>query len=183
MRAFLVRLAVLAVGCAVSSRAVTIEYVATDVTDVTRGEDLWRYDYIVAGHPFVASEFFDIYFDPLLYGTVQALPGPNSDWNARILQQPTPGNFPPFDVGMFDAVALAGNASLADAFSVNFVYLGSGVPGSQRFDLFGANSNVLESGFTTPPVSSIPEPCTILLAALGLAVCGRKSHSAPGARR
>ena len=183
MRAFLVRLALLAVGCAVSSQAVTIEYVVTDVTDVTVGEDLWRYDYTVSGHAFLASEFFDIYFDPLLYGTVQAFPTPNNDWNPRILQQPTPGNFPPFDVGMFDAVALAGNASLANAFSVNFVYLGNGVPGTQRFDLFDANTNLLESGFTTPPVSTIPEPCTILLAALGLAVFGRKSHSAPGVRR
>src|SRR5262245_26595501 len=88
--------------------AATIQYVATDLPDVTPGENLWRYDYAVTGRTFLASQFFDIYFDASLYGSLTVLNAP-SDWVGRILGQPNPANFPPFDRGIFDAEALANN--------------------------------------------------------------------------
>jgi hypothetical protein len=160
------------------SRATTIEYVATDLVDLTPGEDLWRYDYTVSGRAFLSSEFFDIYFVPSVYGTLALEPTANTDWDVRILQQPNPVNLPPFDTGIFDAFASIDNASVADAFSVNFVYLGTGTPGAQMFDIFDANANLLESGITARPGGVIPEPSTIMLSVLGLAVLGSKFHRA-----
>ena len=40
-----------------NANATTVQFVATNLSDVTPGEDLWRYDYIVTGHSFLASEF------------------------------------------------------------------------------------------------------------------------------
>src|SRR5688572_10304639 len=101
------------------SHAATIEFVATDLPDVT-AEDLWRYDYRVSGRSFLQFEFFDIYFDPLLYRNLanESLAGP--DWDVAILQQPNPLNLPPFDRGMFDAFALVDGPSLTGTFSVSF---------------------------------------------------------------
>jgi hypothetical protein len=67
---------------------------------------------------------------------------------------------------------------------VDFVYLGAGTPGSQPFDIFGADSALLQSGVTTPLSSPIPEPSTLtMLLVPGLAMFGvgfyrtrKKSH-------
>ena len=50
--------------------------------------------------------------------------------------------------GSYDARALAGNASLAETFNVDFIWRGAGVPGSQNFAIFDANFHVIESGST-----------------------------------
>src|SRR5437867_3457999 len=116
----------------IPAQAEKIEFVATNLVDVTPGEDLWRYDYTVSGsHNFLQSEFFDIYFDANLYGTLSAETAPNADWAVAILQQPTPANFPPFDTGIFDSFSLADNPSLSGVFSVSFIFLGSGRPDAQ----------------------------------------------------
>jgi hypothetical protein len=151
-----------------AAQATTIEYVATNLTDVTPGEDLWRYDYRVSGRSFLQFQFFDIYFQPTLFAALASQSSANSDWDAAILQQPTPGNLPPFDRGMFDAFALVDNASLTGMFSVSFIYLGSGSPGSQPFEIFDAGSNLLETGMTSVPGGAIPEPSTLALLAGGL---------------
>jgi len=161
-----------------SARATTIEFVATNLSDVTPGQDLWRYDYTVSGRSFLASEFFDIYFDPQPYRTLTVGSALNANWDVRILQQPNPVNLPPFDTGIFDAFALVNNPSLAGTASVSFIYLGTGSPGAQMFQIYGANSSLLESGFTTPrtPSGVIPEPSTVVLCLLGLAAFGIKTH-------
>ena len=169
----------------VSTSGAVIEFVATDLPDTTVGEDLWRYDYNVSGRTFLQSEFFDIYFDPLIYGTLTAGPSPNADWNVIVLQQPNPMNFPPFDTGIFDSFALVNGPSLTGTFSVAFIYLGSGTPGVQPFDIFDANSNLLESGFTRRPVGEpeIPEPSTISSFLLGLTATVLKFHRSLKIRR
>jgi hypothetical protein len=180
------RVVFLVVTCALllfitAAHGATIEFIATNLSDTTPGEDLWRYDYKVQG-TFAQSQFFDIYFDPLLYGPLTAGPAPNSDWDAAILQQPNPANLPPFDRGMFDGFALVNNPSLAGTFSVTFVYLGSGTPGSQPFEVFDADSNLLadESGFTFV----IPEPSTLMLvSSAGLAVIGIRFYRTHKSRR
>jgi hypothetical protein len=153
------------------TQAATIEYVVTDLSDVTPGEDLWRYDYTVSGRSFAASEYFDIYFASSLYGTLTPGPAPNADWDVMILEQPDPTKLPPFDRGMFDVFALNAGPSLAGAFSVTFPYLGSGTPGAQPFEIFDASSNLLESGVTVPAGGVVPEPSTVALFALGLGGC------------
>ena len=103
---------------------------------------------------------------------LMAAPSFTPDWDVAVLQQPNPVNLPPFDTGIFDAFALANNPSLAGTFSVSFVYLGAGSPGSQPFDIFAANAETLESGLTSPAQGAIPEPATVTLSLAGLAFLG-----------
>jgi len=155
-----------------SAMATTIFYSPVDLPDVTPGANLWRYDYIVRDFPFSQNQSFTIYFDRLLYRDLESPPpsvGP--DWDVLTLQ-PDP-NLP--DNGAYDALALIDNPSLAPPFSVSFLYLGTGSPGSQRFDInqFDVNGNlqrILDTGFTQPmiPEPAIPEPATGLLCFSGL---------------
>jgi hypothetical protein len=139
--------------------ATTIEYVAVDLADTTFGEDLWEYRYRVSGFVFDADQGFSIRFDPLLYAGLEDPPPPvGGDWDPLVLQ-PDPGL--PAD-GAYDALALVNGASLLDLFRVGFVWLGSGAPGSQPFEInqFDSNGNFMEilaSGFTAP-LQAVPEP-------------------------
>jgi hypothetical protein len=142
--------------------------VVTDLADTSPGQDLWRYDYTVSGRTFLQSEFFDIFFSSTLYATLTSPTGPSADWDVAILQQPTPGNLPPFDRGMFDAFALTANPSLSGVFSVNFVYLGGGTPGSQPFVIFDASANIVESGVTSVAGTTVPEPSMSIPFSFGL---------------
>ena len=151
-------------------QASTVEFLAIDLTDTTPGEDLWRYDYTVTGS-FQQAWFFDVLFDASLYRTLKDPSAPNLDWDAIILQQPNPGELPPFDRGIFDAFALINNPSLSGSFSVSFIYLGPGTPGSQMFEVFDAGANSVETGLTSPLAGEVPEPATAALVGFGLIAC------------
>lgn len=60
MAARLVRTFLTLLPLLVTAQAATITYTATNLADVTPGEDLWRYDYVVSGGDFLHSEFFDL---------------------------------------------------------------------------------------------------------------------------
>jgi hypothetical protein len=163
--------------------ATTLQFVATDLADVTPGEDLWRYEYKVEGNTFSQGQFVDVLFDPLLYGALTAGPSPGGDWDVAVLQQPAPVNLPPFDRGIFDAFALVNDPSIDGIFSVNFVYLGSGSPGSQPFEIYASDAALLESGFTTPSGTVVPEPSTLLtLAFAAVAVACLRTARAHASR-
>ena len=164
-------------------QAATVEYVATDLIDVTPGENLWRYDYRVIGATFLQSEFFDIYFGPALYGVLTAEPAPNNDWDVIVLQQPDLANPPPFDTGIFDSFALTNNPSLTGTFSVTFVYLGSGSPGAQPFEIFDASASTVETGVTSAPAGAVPEPSTAALFLIGFAAWAIHLHRRSAIRR
>ena len=169
-----------------AAQATTIAYTASNLPDIVPGEDLWRYDYMVSDRSFLQSEFFDIYFSSALFGTLTAGPAPNADWDVAILQQPEPLNLPPFDRGMFDAFALNDAPSLSGAFSVSFVFLGPGTPGSQEFDIFNANFELVESGNTSVPVPGdivVPEPSTAALFLFGLVACAFHTRRRTGIPR
>ncbi len=172
---------VLGLAEATTVGATTITYQATDLADLAPGEDLWQYEYAVSGHVFVVDQGgFSVFFDPALYASLQdGLATP--DWDVLLLQ---PDSVLPAD-GLYDALALVGNPSLAP-FSVSFVWLGgpASVPGPQRFEVYqmDLDGNVLpgsEFGQTTPvnTPSPIPEPSTLLLlgSGLSLAIARRRS--------
>jgi PEP-CTERM motif len=144
-----------------NANATSIIYEAVDLADTTSGEDLWQYDYSVSDYTFNTNYSFTIYFDYNLYGNLEDPPtSPNSDWNVDTWHPST--SLP--DDGGYDAWALVNGASLADSFQVDFIWLGSGNPGSQPFEVYDNTWNVIESGNTAP----IPEPGTILLVGSGL---------------
>ena len=144
-----------------AANAGTILYEATDLVDTTPGEDLWMYSYVLNGFTFFENYGFQIFFDYMLYSNLEDPPPlVNLDWDP-IVFQPDLG-LP--DDGIYDALALVDNPSLADPFTVSFVWLGAGSPGTQLYEIYNENFDIIATGETTV----IPEPTTIILLGSGL---------------
>jgi hypothetical protein len=112
------------------ARPAAILFEATDLTDTTPGEDLWRYSYSVSGFTFATNQGFTIRFDRSLYRQLQSPPPLiNADWDAISIQPDLALN----SDGFYDAAALRNGPSLADPFTVSFVWLGTGAPAAQPF--------------------------------------------------
>jgi len=154
------------------AQAVSIQYEAGDLPDTVVGQDLWRYVYHLTGS-FPAFTGFNVLFDPTRYGSLEDPPAaPNAEWTV-LTSQPIPSL--PAD-GQYTAIAQQDNASLADPFAVSFVWLGTGTPGSQPFELLDDSFNVIANGFTAPfGTPAIPEPGSLLLVAGALGLLGWRS--------
>ena len=157
-----------------SAGAFGIDVSAVNLSDTTPGEDLWRYSYKVFDDASLlddANEGFTIYFDYTAYGTLSNPTISNADWDLLALS-PLPGSL--FD-GFFDALAVTGNASLADSFEVDFVWLGTGIPpvAGQPYetyactDVFCSTLDVTSNGVTMS-AGTMPVPAPLLLLAGGL---------------
>ena len=143
------------------SHAIQISYEAVNLADTTPGENLWQYSYTVGDYSFDMDYGFTIYFDHSAYSNLEdPVPYVNDDWDPIVWQPDT--SIP--DDGAYDALALEDAASLADPFVVSFVWLGSEVPGSQFFEVYAPDFNIIQSGETAP----VPEPATLLLVGSGL---------------
>ena len=161
------------------SEGAAIEFTATDLPDVVAGSDLWRYDYVVSGVIFDAFQAFTVYFDPANYSDLSGPATANASWLVDVFQ-PDVIFGTPVD-GAFFAQALVDGAPLTAPFSVDFVFLGSGAPGAQPYDLsaFDAQGNfidIIETG-RVRDASSVPEPSLLLLAGAGLTAAIRRRRS------
>lgn len=170
------------VGSAVPAQATIIGFEAIDELDLSPGDDLWSYRFFVSDVVFDAGQGFSVYFDPTLYGFIQAPPPVNADWDVIAFQP----DDPPGAEGIYDALALVSGASLLDAFTVTFVWLGGGAPGPQAFTINEFDSaggiSFLETGETTPLAARVPEPASWILVALGIgAYASRRRRPQPPA--
>ena len=149
--------------------AATLQFEATDLVDTTVGQDLWQYRYVPTAS-FNAFEGFNVLFAPTLYSDLQDPPAPvNGDW-AAASTQPDAGL--PAD-GLYTATAQLDNAALTDPFTITFVFHGAGAPGSQSFEFFNSNFDVVGSGLTTP-VNVVPLPAAVMLFGSGLFALGAR---------
>jgi hypothetical protein len=141
----------------------------------------WQYTYTLTGTALGVNQAFTVFFDPTLTSnltdTSADFTNPSSaaaaNWASFALQ----GDPVLLSEGFYTALSLTGADGSTDSFTVTFDYLGTGAPGSQAFsiDQFDANGNLisnLETGQTTPFVSTapVPEPGSGLLLLLGTAV-------------
>lgn len=180
-RSLVLQLFMLVMLTASPAGATTVSFEAVDLSDVVIGEDLWSYAYDVSGFSFTTNTGFSIYFDAGLYEQLEDPPPPvNGDWDALVLQPE-----PIFSVdGLYDALALVDDPSLANPFTLTFVWLGAPgtTPGSQPFDVheFDSQGNfvgILDSGTT------VPEPTTAVLLSTGLcALSSRRARALNPAR-
>ena len=151
--------------------AASISFEATDLADENPGEDLWRYAYTLdpAGTPFGAGVTgFAVTFDETLYTALAAVSA-SFDWDILVLQ-PDLG-IP--DPGLYDGLALVDSPDFGTPFEVDFVWLGSGTPGSQPFEIYELEIPIYGTPITIETGVTVPEPALAVLAlaaAFGLAV-------------
>jgi len=153
--------------------ALSIRFLATDLPDGGAAGDRWRIEYRLDAFPEPAGHGWSVRFDRALYADLQdPPPAPGGGWDVLVLQ-PDPA-LP--DDGRYDALALVASAPVDRIFSVEFRWLGAGVPGAQPFEVYDASFAVVEEGVTLP----VPEPGVASLVLLGLAglAIGRRARGA-----
>jgi hypothetical protein len=160
------------------SAGISMAHAAISYTVAPLADDRWRYEYTVtnATLPGPVDEF-TILFDVNLVGTLLAADGPPG-WDLLLIQPDV--NLPA--AGFLDGLAMAGGINPGDSavFTVEFIYLASGLPGPQLFTFVDPDTLVtLEIGMT----ATVPEPAStwLLLSGLGVLLLAHR-HIVTGKR-
>jgi hypothetical protein len=143
-----------------------VSYTATDLADVSAGQDLWRYTYRVNG-PLPAFGAFNLLFSSSNYGNLSV--GAFSTGLSPLLAQPDPGLG---SDGMLTLTTFSGLlAGNIESVELDFVWLGTGMPADQAYEVLDDAFNVIGTAktslLTTPP-QGVPEPGVLSLITLGL---------------
>lgn len=149
----------------------SIQYEVSGVGTSPTGDPIYRFTYLISGVNFLTDQELEIRFDPALYGALSnATAGAGFD---VLLFQP---NNPLGTDGIYSALALIDNPSLATPFGVDAIYLGLGTPPSQEFFInqFDSSGNLVrqEEQGTTVLVGEIPEPSTFASVGMLLGLIG-----------
>lgn len=148
------------------------------------GGNQYRYDYTLTNDGSITNDLalFDILFDPSLYDEASLSIVSDSlltaDWDQLFLGS---------GIGVpaaFDALALGDGLSIGETvagFSVSFAWLGADLPGAQAFEVYDPSTFDFLGGGTASlrPATSVPEPDTLALFALGLAGLGFTKRKRP----
>jgi hypothetical protein len=139
------------------------------------GSNVYRFEYVVTGHQFLANQELAIEFDPDVYLALSNATGP-AEFDILLFQP----DDPPGTVGRFSALALVDIAALSGFFSLD-VHLDPGMsgmgpsfpwsPGLQLFSISQLDEQgTIISGIAEGSVSFTPETSTWQLSAIGLLV-------------
>lgn len=174
--------AVILVGFFTASGFGSFTQIAYQVTPLGSGR--WQYSYDVTNLSLVSPiEEFTIWFNytlPYANLTIETPDPPASGWD-ELVWQPDP--LWSID-GSYDALALGsgiGTGQTVSGFAVSFDWPGTGVPGSQFYEIINpATWEAVDEGWTTSePVTIIPVPGACILTVIGLGIIGfRKKHKA-----
>jgi len=165
------RLAVGLLSLLVASTAGIAGTIGYEVTSL--GGDLYRYSYTFNDFDLSENQEIDIRFDPIRFGTLSNPVAP-PEFDVLVLQP----NNPPGAMGDFALLALIDDPPLDGLFTIDVRYLGTGLPGSQRFVINEYSPSGLflrstEAG-STVKTGAVPEPSTLLLfSSAAVALYGR----------
>ena len=137
--------------------AVIITADLADVADIVPGQDLWNASFALSNGTFQMNQGFTVFFDPALYRDLSAPLAPlPPGWDVLTIQPNVLLSAP----GFVDGLALENNPTLLEPFSLNFTWLGPGLPGSQPFEIYSqaGTFQIMQTGETV-----IPEPGTVSL--------------------
>lgn len=151
-----------------------VDFISTDLTDVTNGQDLWHYQYFIKRQSLPSFYAVNLVFSPSLYGDL-TITGFSSGLSVLATQ---PDSGLPAD-GLITATALYGALfDGSETVDLDFVWLGSGAPGSQSFEILDDSFNVVSTAQTArpsaPPPQSVPEPGVAGLVALSMLMLRRR---------
>lgn len=124
---------------------------------------------------------FTVYFSEALFAdlVVELSPG---EWDSLAIQPDLALASPGFlDSLLFDPSAPLTLGQTQAGFRLLFTYLDSGAPPMLPYDIVDTAFQVIVSGVSVPPASPVPEPSTLLLGCLGLAILS--GAAAKGRRR
>ena len=171
LRAVAASVALLA-GSVVAWAGPAVSYMAIDLADTTAGKDLWRYDYTVTG-PVDAFGGVTLHF---LYGQYSDLMFANANADPKVDIGATPTD----PTAMFgDGLAtvsfptLGLSATDTASFQVDFIWLGTGTPGAQPYEVFNGDfTQAVSSNTTVTGALTVPEPSGMALLAVALTALG-----------
>lgn len=163
-------------GTGLANASNAIYYTATYLADGDGG-DLWQYTYTVSGDSFASGTGFVIDFENNLFVLEEKSQiAPNGDW--EVSSHAYDYDSDDYPITVYDAYAMNDNASLANQFSVAFIWTGGNEgPGAQLFRVYDQNTgSILQDGMTAP----VPVPGTVLLlgsALVALSAVGRRKNN------
>lgn len=138
----------------------------------------YRHDYTIT-HQIGEDpvHLIDIEFDPALYLesslTIVSDPVMTADWDQILIGSQT--GLPAL-LDLFALVAPLSDGATLSGFAIEFEWLGTGMPGSQAFQILNPDTFDAVSAGRTTGAASVPEPAPLLLALTGLALA-RIFHS------
>src|SRR5262245_58653549 len=111
---------------AINLYSATVQFEST-LLGTVNGQSQFRNSYLLLDAPLQTNQALEIEFDQAQYGTLSNARGP-ANFDLLLLQP----NNPPGLAGLFSGLAL-NTTSPPTSFSVDFIFLGLGQPGGQRF--------------------------------------------------